>query len=138
MPESIAYIHGNDAAYLVTDCLAGGEPRIHGSYWWWEVASRRCHDAEKCSDQPRQNSYLVLLYVVLVQEKVAWLRSVVSGVVKTCPKRERVVQRERGDEESVWVIEFLGGSSCKASWQIVALPYAQSRRSTYKPAQALS
>jgi hypothetical protein len=68
-------------------------------------------------EQPDQKAILVLPYVALVQEKLQWLRNVVNGIVKkTTREPERTLWRRRGDEDSVRVFGFFGGSNSKASW----------------------
>lgn len=64
---------------------------------------------------------LVLPYVALVQEKVRWLRNVVSGISReaiTGPirKSERMMWRRRADEDTVRVVGFFGGSKLKQTW----------------------
>jgi DNA polymerase theta len=65
---------------------------------------------------------LVLPYVALVQEKVRWLRNVVSGI-----SREELGQGEqddtkqklwarRADRDTVRVVGFFGGSKIRATW----------------------
>lgn len=72
---------------------------------------------KKVIDYPHLKAILVLPYVALVQEKLRWLRNVVDGVrtsrqVPQWPSRWRV----RGDEDSVRVVGFMGGSRSRASW----------------------
>ncbi|KAF3762423.1 hypothetical protein M406DRAFT_92805 [Cryphonectria parasitica EP155] len=64
---------------------------------------------------------LVLPYVALVQEKVRWLRNVVSGISRaaiTGPIKdsERRLWRKRADEDTVRVVGFFGGSKIKQTW----------------------
>ncbi|KAI0176300.1 P-loop containing nucleoside triphosphate hydrolase protein [Hypoxylon sp. FL1284] len=66
---------------------------------------------------------LVLPYVALVQEKVRWLRNIVSGLKrrlpddKDTPEKERVsLWQKRADEDSIRVIGFFGGGKVRATW----------------------
>ncbi|KAK3310567.1 P-loop containing nucleoside triphosphate hydrolase protein [Chaetomium strumarium] len=64
---------------------------------------------------------LVLPYVALVQEKVRWLRNVVSGI-----SREELGQSDQDDKPKLWtrradrdtvrVVGFFGGSKIRATW----------------------
>ncbi|KAK4043634.1 P-loop containing nucleoside triphosphate hydrolase protein [Parachaetomium inaequale] len=64
---------------------------------------------------------LVLPYVALVQEKVRWLRNIVSGI-----SREELGQNEQDDRPKFWapradkdtirVVGFFGGSKIRATW----------------------
>ncbi|CZR50584.1 related to DNA-directed DNA polymerase theta [Phialocephala subalpina] len=73
---------------------------------------------KKVLNNPGKKALLVLPYVALIQEKQRWLRKVVEGIVKPPPPgQERpTVWRKRGDEDSVRVVGFYGGSKTRASW----------------------
>lgn len=72
---------------------------------------------KKILNNPGKKALLVLPYVALVQEKQRWLRKVVEGIGKPSPGQERpTVWRKRGDEDSIRVMGFYGGSKTKASW----------------------
>ncbi|KAE8441615.1 hypothetical protein EG329_004624 [Mollisiaceae sp. DMI_Dod_QoI] len=80
--------------------------------------SNLVYTAPTGGDNPGKKAMLVLPYVALVQEKQRWLRKVVDGLVKTSASaHERsAVWRKRGDEDSIRVVGFYGGSKTKASW----------------------
>lgn len=70
---------------------------------------------------PGEKAMLVLPYVALVQEKMRWLRKVVEGIIKipdASPLGEQrpTTWRKRGDEDSVRIVGFFGGSKSKATW----------------------
>jgi len=70
---------------------------------------------------PGRKAILVLPYVALVQEKLRWLRRVVEGITKVGPfspdKKGHILKfRTCGDENSVRVVGFFGGSKSKATW----------------------
>lgn len=72
-------------------------------------------------EQPDKKAILVLPYVALVQEKLAWLRRVVRGVTRNVeiqnPSLHKAsMWRQRGDENSVRVVGFFGGSKARVSW----------------------
>jgi DNA polymerase theta len=76
---------------------------------------------KKVIDTPGEKAMLVLPYVALVQEKMRWLRKVVEGITKTpaspfLGERRPSAWRKRGDEDSVRVAGFFGGSKTKATW----------------------
>jgi DNA polymerase theta len=64
---------------------------------------------------------LVLPYVALVQEKVRWLRNIVSGI-----SREELGQKQQDNQQRLWarradkdtirVVGFFGGSKVRATW----------------------
>ena len=75
---------------------------------------------KKIVENPGKKALLVLPYVALVQEKLRWLRKVVEGLSRIT-EHDDVDQRPnpfraRGDENSVKVIGFFGGSKTKAVW----------------------
>ncbi|RDL36601.1 uncharacterized protein BP5553_05953 [Venustampulla echinocandica] len=68
-----------------------------------------------------EKALLVLPYVSLVQEKLRWLRKVVDGITKTAAADSYTQQppsiwRKQGDEDSIRVVGFFGGSKTKATW----------------------
>jgi hypothetical protein len=72
-------------------------------------------------NNPGKKALLVLPYVALVQEKLRWLRQVVSGITKqvaekSVPGKQHPVWRKRGDEDSVRVVGFFGGSKSNVGW----------------------
>lgn len=76
---------------------------------------------KKVIENPGKKAILVLPYVALVQEKLRWLRSVVNGIVKAGPEDPHATKfpsiwRKRGDEESIRVVGFFGGSKSNVSW----------------------
>lgn len=76
---------------------------------------------KKVIESPGKKALLVLPYVALVQEKLRWLRNAVEGITRKTsvdPQRRewQSVWRKRGDEESVRVVGFFGGSKGRASW----------------------
>ncbi|KUJ22243.1 P-loop containing nucleoside triphosphate hydrolase protein [Mollisia scopiformis] len=73
---------------------------------------------KKVLENPGKKALLVLPYVALVQEKQRWLRKVVEGIVKTSASNHDwpTAWRKRGDEETIRVMGFYGGSKTKASW----------------------
>lgn len=73
---------------------------------------------KKILENPGKKALLVLPFVALVQEKQRWLRKVVEDIVKTAsPAHERpTAWRKRGDEDSIRIVSFYGGSKTKASW----------------------
>lgn len=75
---------------------------------------------KKIIENPAQKAILVLPYVALVQEKLRWLRNIVDGVQKVSPvvetKESASIWRAKGDEQSVRVVGFFGGSKVKATW----------------------
>ena len=64
---------------------------------------------------------LVVPYVALVQEKVRWLRNIVSGI-----SREELGQKQQDNQQRLWarradkdtirVVGFFGGSKVRATW----------------------
>ncbi|KAL2017486.1 hypothetical protein VTK56DRAFT_2028 [Thermocarpiscus australiensis] len=76
-------------------------------------------------DDRDAKAILVLPYVALVQEKVRWLRNVVSNVVSGT-LREELGQTEqnnnhkfwapRADRDTIRVVGFFGGSKIRAGW----------------------
>ena len=73
---------------------------------------------KKIIEHPEKKAILVLPYVALVQEKLRWLRSVVEGVSKqeTAKYVRDSRWRKRGDEESVRIAGFFGGSKQRLTW----------------------
>lgn len=76
---------------------------------------------KKVIENPKEKALLVLPYVALVQEKLRWIRKVVNGIAKNLapivPSDQRPdLFRNRGDENSVRVVGFFGGSKSKATW----------------------
>ncbi|KAE9381757.1 DEAD/DEAH box helicase [Stipitochalara longipes BDJ] len=72
-------------------------------------------------DNPGKKAILVLPYVALVQEKMRWLRKVIEGIVKKPASPFHHEQRsnswrKRGDEDSIRVAGFFGGSKSRATW----------------------
>ncbi|TGO51404.1 hypothetical protein BCON_0162g00270 [Botryotinia convoluta] len=74
---------------------------------------------KKIIQNPEKKALLVLPYVALVQEKLRWLRGIVQGICKETSVRESKWQsmwRNRGDENSIRVTGFYGGSKSNATW----------------------
>ncbi|KAB8299282.1 hypothetical protein EYC80_001362 [Monilinia laxa] len=74
---------------------------------------------KKIIQNPEKKALLVLPYVALVQEKLRWLRKVVEGISKETPSRESKwpsMWRDRGDEDTIRVTGFYGGSKSKSTW----------------------
>lgn len=76
---------------------------------------------KKVIENPGKKALLVLPYVALVQEKLRWLRSVVTGLIKAVSEDLNATKfpsiwRKRGDEESIRVVGFFGGSKSNVSW----------------------
>lgn len=75
---------------------------------------------KKIIENPEKKALLVLPYVALVQEKLRWLRKVVEGPLKmteeSANNQRPSIFRTRGDENSVKVVGFFGGSKTKATW----------------------
>jgi DNA polymerase theta len=69
---------------------------------------------------PEEKALLVLPYVSLLQERLRWLRMVVTGIIKNVPPglpgQRPSVWRKRGDEDSIRVVGFFGGSKSKGTW----------------------
>lgn len=65
---------------------------------------------------------VVLPYVALVQEKVRWLRSVVSGIPRAETANSDAADESHGlwapraDKDTIRVVGFFGGSKIRASW----------------------
>jgi DNA polymerase theta len=64
---------------------------------------------------------LVLPYVALVQEKVRWLRNIVSGISRTGLEQNEQddkpgVWAPRADKDTIRVVGFFGGSKIRATW----------------------
>jgi superfamily II helicase len=77
---------------------------------------------KKVAGTPGKKGMLVLPYVALVQEKLRWLRKVVEGIIKTPASSSQDKQRpsawqKRGDEDSVRIVGFFGGSKLKTTWE---------------------
>ncbi|TLD12213.1 uncharacterized protein PgNI_03070 [Pyricularia grisea] len=72
--------------------------------------------------EPGAKALLVLPYVALVQEKVAWLRQVVQGMVRESPDAhvrnngKETIWRRRADEDTIRVVGFFGGINIKPRW----------------------
>lgn len=71
-------------------------------------------------ENPGKKALLVLPYVALVQEKTRWLRKIVEGIQKD-PTDSKFLQQKslwqrKGDEDSIKIISFFGGSKSKATW----------------------
>ncbi len=77
---------------------------------------------KKVIQNPGMKAMLVLPYVALVQEKLRWLRRAVEGINKTqaVSSGQDVLKtwRKRGDQESVRVVGFFGGSKIKLLGQM--------------------
>jgi hypothetical protein len=71
-------------------------------------------------ETPEKKALLVLPYVALVQEKSKWLRKIVDGIQKVVTadldNTRPTWYRKRGDENSIRVMGFFGGSKTKATW----------------------
>ncbi|KAL2161489.1 hypothetical protein VTH06DRAFT_8051 [Thermothelomyces fergusii] len=65
---------------------------------------------------------VVLPYVALVQEKVRWLRSIVSGIPRDeaadpdVPDDNHGFWAPRADKDTIRVVGFFGGSKIRATW----------------------
>ncbi|KAK0632277.1 P-loop containing nucleoside triphosphate hydrolase protein [Immersiella caudata] len=64
---------------------------------------------------------LVLPYVALIQEKVRWLRSVVSGISRQRhlgqqPQEGQKLWAARADKDSIRIVGFFGGSKIRSTW----------------------
>jgi DNA polymerase theta len=63
---------------------------------------------------------LVLPYVALVQEKVRWLRTIVSGISRQELGQEQDERQRlwapRADKDTIRVVGFFGGSKVRATW----------------------
>ena len=75
---------------------------------------------KKVIENPEAKALLVLPYVALVQEKLRWLRRAVEGITKNVPPSQfgqrTSIWRKSGDEDSVRVAGFFGGSKSKTTW----------------------
>ncbi|ESZ99534.1 DEAD/DEAH box helicase [Sclerotinia borealis F-4128] len=74
---------------------------------------------KKIIQNPAKKALLVLPYVALVQEKLRWLRKVVEGISKETSSREPKwpsMWRNRGDENTIRVTGFYGGSKSRSTW----------------------
>jgi len=73
---------------------------------------------KKVIEHSDKKALLVLPYVALVQEKLHWLRRVVEGITReaSLEKRWPSMWRKRGDEDTVRIAGFFGGSKSKATW----------------------
>ncbi|KAI9642193.1 hypothetical protein NHQ30_008995 [Ciborinia camelliae] len=74
---------------------------------------------KKIIQNPEKKALLVLPYVALVQEKLRWLRKVVEGISKETSSRETKwpsMWRNRGNENTIRVTGFYGGSKSNSSW----------------------
>ena len=68
-------------------------------------------------DNLQKKAILVLPYVAPVQEKLRWLRRAVDGVTRnTIQEQHPTVWRRRGDEDTIRIVGFFGGSKSRASW----------------------
>ncbi|KAH6650177.1 P-loop containing nucleoside triphosphate hydrolase protein [Chaetomium tenue] len=64
---------------------------------------------------------LVLPYVALVQEKVRWLRNIVSGISRAELEQNEQDEKPgfwapRADKDTIRVVGFFGGSKIRATW----------------------
>ncbi|TLD20653.1 hypothetical protein PspLS_08481 [Pyricularia sp. CBS 133598] len=72
--------------------------------------------------EPGAKALLVLPYVALVQEKVAWLRQVVQDMVRPSSATDvknngkESIWRRRADEDTIRVVGFFGGINIKPRW----------------------
>ncbi|KAI6331128.1 hypothetical protein MCOR29_001669 [Pyricularia oryzae] len=72
--------------------------------------------------EPGAKALLVLPYVALVQEKVAWLRQVVQGMARPSSTTDvknngkESIWRRRADEDTIRVVGFFGGINIKPRW----------------------
>ncbi|ELQ33079.1 hypothetical protein OOU_Y34scaffold01005g105 [Pyricularia oryzae Y34] len=72
--------------------------------------------------EPGAKALLVLPYVALVQEKVAWLRQVVQGMASPSSTTDvknngkESIWRRRADEDTIRVVGFFGGINIKPRW----------------------
>lgn len=69
----------------------------------------------------RNKALLVLPYVALVQEKVRWLRRLVSGVkyselLELDGDGKESLWCRRADEDSIRVVGFFGGGKIRSTW----------------------
>jgi len=76
---------------------------------------------KKLIENPERKALLVLPYVALVQEKLRWIRKIVNGITKVVTPASIFEQRAgkfclRGDENSVRVVGYFGGSKSRATW----------------------
>lgn len=74
---------------------------------------------KKIIQNPGKKALLVLPYVALVQEKLRWLRKVVGGIFKETSEKETKwpsMWRNRGDENTIRVTGFYGGSKANSTW----------------------
>lgn len=75
---------------------------------------------KKVIECPGKKALLVVPYVALVQEKLRWIRKLVEGISKIDPvsprKQQNQMFRRLGNEDSVRVVGFFGGSKLRASW----------------------
>ncbi|KAK4128798.1 P-loop containing nucleoside triphosphate hydrolase protein [Parathielavia appendiculata] len=65
------------------------------------------------------NAILVLPYVALVQEKVRWLRNIVSGISREDEGQKEQTDKlwaRRADKDTIRVVGFFGGSKIRATW----------------------
>ncbi|KAG5943895.1 hypothetical protein E4U53_006987 [Claviceps sorghi] len=71
-------------------------------------------------EEPGTKALLILPYVALVQEKVAWLRRIVQNVkILDDPSADDVSSkpwRQRADYGTIRVVGFFGGGKIRASW----------------------
>ena len=74
---------------------------------------------KRVMEERGSKALLVLPYVALVQEKVRWLRNVISGVrLLKLPEQDdaKRIWRRRADEDSIRVVGFFGGGKVRATW----------------------
>lgn len=71
-------------------------------------------------EAPGTKALLILPYVALVQEKVAWLRRIVRNVrILESPSAEDESDqpwRQRVDYGTIRVVGFIGGGKIRATW----------------------
>ncbi|KAG9256971.1 uncharacterized protein F5Z01DRAFT_696291 [Emericellopsis atlantica] len=74
---------------------------------------------KRVMEERGSKALLVLPYVALVQEKVRWLRNVISGLrLPKLPEQDdtKRIWRRRADEDSIRVVGFFGGGKVRATW----------------------
>ncbi|RKF57540.1 DNA polymerase theta [Golovinomyces cichoracearum] len=75
---------------------------------------------KKILENPGKKALLVLPYVALVQEKTRWLRKLVEGIPRIITaglsQQRPSIWQKKGDEETIKVVGFFGGSKSKDVW----------------------
>ncbi|KAK3988063.1 P-loop containing nucleoside triphosphate hydrolase protein [Cladorrhinum sp. PSN332] len=70
--------------------------------------------------EPKAKAILVLPYVALVQEKVRWLRNIVSGISRESLGQKKEDRQQfwasRPDKDTIRVVGFYGGNKVRATW----------------------